>query len=97
MILVWGSVEIAEGKLTEALQLSLEHVRRSRSEQGCTSHNVSVDAEQQNRLTFHEEWEDLAALHQHFGVEESVKFVTRLSELAIGQPEIRIFESSQVN
>ncbi len=96
MILVWGSVSIADGNLAEALQLSLEHVDRSRREPGCRSHNVSIDAEDETRLTFHEEWEDLAALHQHFEVEESVKFARRLTELAADQPEVRIYEALRV-
>ena len=39
----------------------------------------------------------MAALQQHFQVAESKAFAARLTELAVAQPEIRIFESSRVN
>ncbi|NNL57278.1 MAG: antibiotic biosynthesis monooxygenase, partial [Pseudomonadales bacterium] len=45
MIIVTGSVQIKPGKLDAALQLSLEHVHRSRQEEGCISHAVNTDAE----------------------------------------------------
>lgn len=97
MIIVWGSATITEDGFAEARQISLEHVARSRREAGCISHSVSVDAENDRRLTFFEEWEDLAVLHQHFKVAESIAFAARLTELASGEAEIRIFESSRVN
>ena len=97
MIIVWGSATIGEDGFTEARQISLEHVARSRQEPGCISHSVSVDAEDKNRLTFFEEWADMAALQQHFQVAESKAFAARLTELATTEPEIRIFESSRVN
>jgi quinol monooxygenase YgiN len=96
MIVVWGSVEASEGSYEEMLRLSLEHVARSRDEPGCLSHNVSVDSENRNRLNFFEEWEDLAALQQHFAVNESVAFAARLLELSVEPPELRIFDSSRI-
>ena len=97
MIIVWGSASIAGEHFAEALRISLEHVHRSRGESGCVSHNVSIDAEDENRLNFHEEWHDIAALQQHFRVTESIQFAARLTELAVGQPEMRLYEASKIS
>ena len=93
MIVVWGSIEALEEKLDEAIQLSLEHVHRSRKEPGCISHNVHIDVENSNRLTFFEEWADMAALQTHFAVPESGLFVESISELAVGPPTMKIYEN----
>jgi quinol monooxygenase YgiN len=97
MIIVWGCIEAKEGHIDDVLRLSLEHVHRSRTEPGCIAHNVHTDAEQRNRIVFFEEWKDLAALHAHFAVPESKAFVAAAGRFALRPPEIRIFESTQVN
>jgi quinol monooxygenase YgiN len=97
MVIVWGSIETLPDKFEEAIQLSLEHVHRSRQEPGCISHNVHIDVENRARLVFFEEWVDMPALQRHFAVPASGGFVGRVSRLAVGPPEMKIFESEQVN
>lgn len=96
MVVVLGSVLIADGNVAAALERSLEHVKRSREEPGCISHHVSIDAEQENRLNFHEEWESLADLHRHFEVEASIKFAATLSEMAVEPPSLQVYEATRV-
>jgi quinol monooxygenase YgiN len=52
MIIVIGSIIARQGCLDELIELSLEHVRRSRSEPGCLSHGVHADTEKPHRLVF---------------------------------------------
>jgi quinol monooxygenase YgiN len=96
MITVWGSIEAKAGNLEEVVRLSLEHVHRSRLEPGCISHSVQADVENDHRLVFFEEWADMPALQVHFAVPESGAFVASVSALAVGPPQIKIFESTQV-
>ncbi|MEP5764121.1 MAG: putative quinol monooxygenase [Halieaceae bacterium] len=96
MIIVWGSIEALGGSLEEVTRLSLEHVRRSRTEPGCISHSVQADVENPSRLIFFEEWQDMVALQTHFAVPESGQFVQQVSELAAAPPDIKIFESTPV-
>lgn len=96
MIIVWGSLEAREGVVDELLALSLEHVRRSRKEPGCISHAVHIDAENHNRLVFVEQWESLAALQAHFAVPESGRFVEQARGLAVGMPELKIYDASEL-
>jgi len=97
MIIVWGSIETTAEHLEDSLQLSLQHVHRSRTEPGCISHSVQVDAENPHRLIFFEQWEDQQALQTHFAVPASGEFVTQVSKLAVSPPQIKMFESTEIN
>ncbi len=61
MILVTGSILARKDTVDELLELSLEHVRRSRLEPGCLSHAVHRDAEEPLRLVFVETWDSREA------------------------------------
>ena len=94
MIIVTGSVVVRPEALEEAVAVSLEHVRRSRTEPGCLLHSVHRDVEDPNRLVFLEQWADRAALDAHFAVPASLDFVHRLSELAAEPPTMAIHETA---
>ncbi len=96
MIIVTGSFTAKQGRLEEALALSIEHVRRSRLESGCISHAVHQDAENPQRLVFVEEWADRAALSAHFVVPASRGFGKALMALAEGAPSMAVFEAERV-
>ncbi len=96
MILVTGSFVSEEGRLADALALSLDHVRRSRAENGCISHAVHQDAENPARLVFVEEWADHAALAAHFAVPASHAFVKAVSEIAVDPPKLSVYEATRV-
>jgi quinol monooxygenase YgiN len=93
MIVVSGKVTVLSGNIGEALKVSQEHVVRSRSEAGCTSHgvSVSVNAEAANQLIFFEQWENLASLKSHFVVPKSPTFATAISKLASAPQRFQFF------
>ena len=62
MIVVTGSVTAREDSFDQVRELSLEHVRRSRTEPGCIAHAVHVDCENPLRLVYFEQRPDRAAL-----------------------------------
>jgi quinol monooxygenase YgiN len=94
MIVVTGSVTAREDSLSEIRRLSLEHVRRSRAENGCISHAVHVDCENPLRLVFIEQWADRAALMAHFAVPASRDFVRALQPLAAASPTLEIYNAT---
>ena len=97
MLIITGSFIAKEGRLAEALALSVEHVHRSRTESGCISHAVHQDAENPSRLVFLEEWLDQAAIAAHFAVPASREFAKAIGALAVEAPKINIFHVEQLS
>jgi len=96
MILVTGSIVARADSFERLLALSLEHVRRSRTEQGCLAHAVHRDVENPLRLVFLEQWSDRGALAAHFAVAGSRAFVAGVRELAAEPPQIGVYEAEPV-
>jgi len=96
MIIIVGSIIAKTDSLNELLAMSLEHVRRSRSEPGCLAHAVHQDAENPLRLVFVEEWSDRKALAAHFALSASRAFVKAASPLAAESPKMNIYEASAI-
>ena len=96
MIVVTGSVTARADSFDEARKLSLEHVRRSRTEPGCISHAVHVDCENALRLVFFEQWADRAALLAHFAVPASLDFVRALRSLADQATTIELYDATRL-
>ena len=94
MIVVLGSFIAKEGQRETTLALSLTHVQRSRSEDGCLMFSVNIDAENSNRLVFVEEWRDMAALKTHFKVPECLAFASHINELADSVAPLNIYEAT---
>jgi quinol monooxygenase YgiN len=96
MIVVTGSVTARVDSFDEVRELSLEHVRRSRTEPGCISHAVHVDCENPLRLVFFEQWADRAALLAHFAVPASRDFVRSMQVLAESATTIELYEATRL-
>ena len=96
MIVVIGSVQVKEGCLSQALELSVEHVVRSRSEPGCVSHQVSQDAQDPMQLLYVEKWSDQAALLQHFKVPESRTFARQIAGFSVRAPSMVVYSATPI-
>ena len=96
MILVTGHVVARAETFEEARRVSLEHVRRSRAEPGCISHDVHVDCENALKLVFVERWADAAALKAHFAVPASGAFVRAVTALAAEAVGMEVYEARKV-
>ena len=93
MIIVTGSIRPRAENVDRAIELSLEHVHRSRLEPGCLLHSVHRDVEDPLRLVFLEHWADVEALRTHFAVPASGTFVREVAVLGDTAPEIAIFDA----
>lgn len=93
MIIVTGSIRPRPENIDRAIELSLQHVHRSRLEPGCLLHSVHRDVEDPLRLVFLEHWTDVDALRTHFAVPDSGAFVSEVAALGDTAPEIAIFDA----
>jgi quinol monooxygenase YgiN len=96
MIIVTGGILAKTDTLDKLLALSLEHVRRSRTEPGCLAHALHQDYENPLRLVFVEEWSDRQALAAHFALPASHAFVKAVSPLAAEPPQMNIYEAAAI-
>ena len=94
MLIVSGSITARPDTIDALIDLSLEHVRRSREEPGCLLHSVHRDVEDPLRLVFLEHWADHHALRAHFAVPASNDFVKQATALASSASRVQIFEAS---
>jgi quinol monooxygenase YgiN len=97
MIVVTGSVTARQDSFEEVRRLSLEHVRRSRTEPGCISHAVHIDCENPLRLVFFEQWADRPALLTHFALPASREFVRSLRSLAATSTTIELYNATPLD
>jgi quinol monooxygenase YgiN len=96
MIIVTGAVRARPETFEQVRELALQHVRRSREEPGCVSHDVYVDAENPLTLTFFERWADLDSLRRHFQVPASNAFMREIRKLADGGTAMQVYEVAEV-
>ena len=97
MIIVTGSVVAKTGMVDKLMEECLTHTRRSRTEPGCVSHAVHIDAENPDRLVFLEEWTDMPALLAHFKVPASGAFVATVRTMAAAPPAMTIYDANPVS
>lgn len=92
IVIVTGWIDAQLG-CVEALQsAALAHVRRSRKQPGCLSHDVVRGIEDAMRFYFVERWETLEALQLHLATPETRAFGQAARRLGHG-PNLTIFEA----
>jgi quinol monooxygenase YgiN len=96
MIIVTGSVTAKPDSFEALLEASLAHVHRSRTEDGCISHAVRVDAEEPLKLVFFEEWRDLAALQAHFATPGIKDLLAAFREHSASSEKITTYEATKL-
>jgi len=96
MIIVIGKAIAKTGCEAEVLEHSLAHVVRSRAEDGCIDHTVSVDQENRQLFRFVEYWRDQDALLTHFAVPESRQFIASLTPLLAAAPDMRLYNAETI-
>lgn len=96
MIIVTGSILARPETIDDLVAASLDHVRRSRAEPGCVSHDVHRHVEEPLRLVFVERWTGMAALKAHFAVPASGEFVRAAAKLAAAPPEMALYEANEL-
>jgi quinol monooxygenase YgiN len=97
MLIVTGSIRAQPEHVDRVLDLSLEHVHRSRKEAGCLLHSVHRDVEDEHRLVFLEHWADAEALRAHFAKAASIAFVREVAALAVAPPELSIYDAQPLS
>ena len=92
VILITGTVEVAEANRTAFVAAVTRHVTLSREEAGCISHGFFEDVMAPGTFTFVERWRDMAAVQAHFAKEYSREIVGVIRALSTRSTGVEIHE-----
>jgi quinol monooxygenase YgiN len=92
MIVVVARVSTDAGKRAEMLEVAHRVAAASREEAGCLSYRIYEDSERPNEFVFVEEWQDDAALQQHFGTPHIAEFMRAILGTITAPPDVRFHE-----
>ena len=91
-ITVVATFQALPGKEEELKQALLTLVAPTRKENGCINYDLHVASDNPGKFLFHENWTSKAALDVHLQTPHTQVLLPRLNGLAVGMPEITIWD-----
>jgi quinol monooxygenase YgiN len=91
-VTVVATFQARAGKEAELKKALTSLVAPTRKELGCINYDLHVSPEDPGKFLFHENWTTKAALDAHLKNTHIQVLLPRLGELAVGMPEIKIWE-----
>jgi quinol monooxygenase YgiN len=92
VILITGTVEVAEASRAAFIAAVARHVTLSREEAGCISHGCFEDVMAPGAFVFVERWRDMAAVQAHFAEDYSQEIVGVIRALSVRSSGVEIHE-----
>jgi quinol monooxygenase YgiN len=92
IVTVVATFQARPGKETELKKILTNLVAPTRKEAGCLNYDLHAAADSPAKFLFHENWTSQAALDAHLQNTHIQVLPTRLDELCVGMPEIKIWE-----
>ncbi len=91
-ITVVATFQALPGKEEELKKALIGLVAPTRKETGCINYDLHQSPEEPGKFLFHENWTTKAALDAHLKMPHIQVLLPRLEGLAVGMPEIKIWE-----
>jgi quinol monooxygenase YgiN len=91
-ITVVATFEARAGKEAELKQALLGLLAPTRKEAGCINYDLHVSPENPTKFLFHENWTSRALLDAHSKSPHLAALHSRLGELCVTSPEVKIWE-----
>lgn len=91
MITVVAKCTLIDGKKEEYKQIVKELIEETRKEYGCISYDLYEDINDENIVTFIEEWESKEILDKHINSEHFKRIVPNLRKLQIKDNTVNIY------
>jgi quinol monooxygenase YgiN len=91
-ITVVATFQARPGKAAELQKALISLVVPTHKEAGCLNYDLHVSPEDPAKFLFHENWTSKAHLDAHLQSTHVQVLLPRLDELAVGFPEIKIWE-----
>lgn len=91
-ITVVATFQAKPGKTEELKKALISFVAPTRKEAGCINYDLFQLPEDPSKFLFYENWTTKAALDVHLQTPHIQAVLPRLDDLAVGMPEIKIWE-----
>lgn len=92
MIIITAKCILKENKKEEFIRVAQEMIEETNKEDGCISYNLYEDINDENIVTFIEEWESREAIEGHNNSEHVKRIVPKFNELRVDRPTINLYE-----
>ncbi len=93
MILITGTVRVAEGAIDRARPAMATMVAASRAEDGCLAYAYAQDVLDPGLIHVVERWRDRAALDAHFRTAHLAEWRTAWAGIGIADRDLQLYES----
>jgi len=91
-VTVVATFQAKPGKEAELQKALTSLVAPTRKEAGCINYDLHVSPEDPGKFLFHENWTSKTALDAHLQNTHVQVLLPRMDELALGMPEIKVWE-----
>ena len=91
-ITVVATFQAKPGKAEELKRALISLVAPTRKEAGCINYDLHQSPDDPGKFLFHENWTSKAALDAHLKMPHIQVLLPRMDELAVGMPDIGIWE-----
>ena len=91
-VTVVATFEAKPGKETELKNALTALVAPTRQEAGCINYDLHQSPDEPGKFLFHENWTSKELLDSHLKSAHIKALLPRVPELAVGMPEIKIWE-----
>ena len=95
MVIVMGTVKLAADKLESAKPAMRRMVAASRAEPGCIAYAYAQDLLDPATMHVAEQWQDRAALTEHFASAHMAEWRGVMGELGLTGRDLRVFEADE--
>lgn len=95
MILVVGTVRIAEGGFERARDAMEKNILATREENGCIRYAYARDVLDPQIMHVSEAWRDMDALKAHFNAPHMADWRAAIAEIGASERNLRIYETDE--
>ncbi|PCJ54902.1 MAG: antibiotic biosynthesis monooxygenase [Planctomycetota bacterium] len=96
MRIIIAEMKAAPGKRAQLIDLLNGMLEPSRMEPGCISYRYFFSSEDPDLVHFYEQWQNQAAIDEHFASDHFRDLGVRIPDLIISGPDIRIYDAAPV-
>ncbi|TNE31962.1 MAG: antibiotic biosynthesis monooxygenase [Alphaproteobacteria bacterium] len=95
MILVVGTVRIADGGFEQAREAMEKNILATRQEEGCIRYAYARDVLDPQIMHVSEAWRDMDALKLHFNAPHMAEWRSAIGEIGASERNLRIYDTDE--